>query len=87
MPVVHRAGPYTFFFYSNEGNPLEPPHIHVRGNGGEAKMFLEPPAVVKSDGLSAKQLHELLDIVEQYLDKFLGAYNEYFTQTHEGLVR
>jgi hypothetical protein len=28
MPVVLRIGPYTFFFYAEEGD--EPPHIHIR---------------------------------------------------------
>jgi len=29
MPVVLRQQGYTFFFYANEGNPLEAAHIHV----------------------------------------------------------
>ncbi len=33
MPVVFRSGDLTFFFYSNEGNPREPVHIHVRKAG------------------------------------------------------
>jgi len=38
MPVVLRYQGYKFFFYSNEGNPLEPAHIHVRLAGKEAKF-------------------------------------------------
>ena len=34
MPVVLRSGRYAFFF-SNEGR--EPPHIHVKASGDEAK--------------------------------------------------
>lgn len=35
----------SFFFYSNEGQ--EPPHIHVKAGGDEAKFWLDPitPAV------------------------------------------
>ncbi len=29
MPVVFRYKGIRFFFYSNEGNPLEPRHIHA----------------------------------------------------------
>ena len=29
MPTLLRIGPYRIFFYSNEGNPLEPPHVHA----------------------------------------------------------
>ena len=38
MPVVFRYKAYWFFFYSNEGNPRESMHIHVRGPDGGA-MF------------------------------------------------
>ena len=30
MPRVFELDGYKFFFFSNEGNPLEPCHIHVR---------------------------------------------------------
>ena len=31
---------FRFFFYSNEGDPREPVHVHARGDGGEAKFWL-----------------------------------------------
>jgi hypothetical protein len=40
MPTVLRIGRYRFFFFSNESN--EPPHIHVKASGDEAKFWLEP---------------------------------------------
>jgi hypothetical protein len=42
MPAVFRYKGFRFFFYSNEGNPREPAHVHVRGEGGEAKFWLSP---------------------------------------------
>lgn len=42
MPVVFRVGGARFFFYSNEGSPREPPHIHVEDAGSEAKAWLRP---------------------------------------------
>ena len=39
MPVVLRRGRYAFFFFSNEGR--EPPHIHVKASGDEAK-YMKP---------------------------------------------
>ena len=38
MPVVFRYKGYRFFFYSNEGNPREPLHIHVRKGEAVAKL-------------------------------------------------
>lgn len=29
MPVILRVNGFRFFFYSNEGNPLEPAHIQT----------------------------------------------------------
>ena len=40
MPVVFRYKGFRFFFYSNQGQPREPAHVHVRGDGGEAKFWL-----------------------------------------------
>jgi len=42
MPVVLRYKAYRFFFYSNEGNPRESMHVHVRSPDGEAKFCLTP---------------------------------------------
>ncbi|MFH1320627.1 MAG: DUF4160 domain-containing protein [Bacteroidota bacterium] len=40
MPTVLEIDGYKFYFYSKEGN--EPPHIHVRKSGNEAKFWLTP---------------------------------------------
>ncbi len=40
MPVILRLNGYRFFFYSNEGDHLEPAHIHVSKAGDEAKTGL-----------------------------------------------
>lgn len=37
MPVIMRVDGYRLLFYSNEGNPREPLHIHVLKAGAEAK--------------------------------------------------
>ena len=29
MPQIFRIGQYSFFFWSNEGDPLEPVHVHI----------------------------------------------------------
>ena len=43
MPVILRIDGFRFFFYSNEGNPLEPAHIHVMKSGSEAKFWQRKP--------------------------------------------
>jgi hypothetical protein len=40
MQVVFRYRGFKFFFYSNEGTPLEPTHIHVERDDLEAKFWM-----------------------------------------------
>ncbi|MBO1110252.1 DUF4160 domain-containing protein, partial [Plesiomonas shigelloides] len=57
MPVILRINGYRFFFYSNEGVPLEPAHVYVSKAGNEAKSWLEPETVLsRNDGFGAREL-------------------------------
>lgn len=29
MPQIFKIGPYLVYFWANEGNPLEPIHVHI----------------------------------------------------------
>lgn len=42
MPEVFRWRGFRFFFYSNEGSPREPCHVHVEHADGEAKVRHDP---------------------------------------------
>jgi Domain of unknown function (DUF4160) len=79
MPVVFRARGYRFFFYSNEGNPREPPHVHVGSGGAEAKFWLRPQIrVVYNDGFDGRTLRELLHLVEVNRDRIERAWRGFF---------
>lgn len=79
MPVVFRWKAYKFFFFSNEGNPLEPPHIHVRCGDARAKFWLIPEAALaESYALSAPELNKLISVVVENRDLFLESWHEYF---------
>ena len=79
MPVVFRYRGYRFFFHSNEGDPREPLHIHVRKGEVVAKLWLEPePAVAESYGLSAHELHELLEVAVEHIDEIRRYWHEHF---------
>lgn len=80
MPVILRVNGFRFFFYSNEGNPLEPVHIHVMKAGNEAKFWLVPCiTLVSNDGFDARVLRELAGVVEDNQTLFLEAWNDYFS--------
>ncbi|WP_426506213.1 DUF4160 domain-containing protein [Serratia proteamaculans] len=80
MPVIFRYKGYKFFFYSNEGEPLEPAHIHVRDAVAEAKFWLTPEVkLARNDGFNTRVLKELTGTVEVHKRLFLEAWNEYFS--------
>jgi hypothetical protein len=79
MPVVFHKSGFRFFFYSNEGNPREPIHIHVEKDGLEAKFWLKPEVrLAYNDGYNARTLRELLEIIEESQDRIERAWNEFF---------
>lgn len=79
MPVVFRVGGFRFFFYSNEGDPREPVHIHVMRDGDEAKFWLYPvPFLAYNRGFNARVLAELLTTVEDRRDEIEEAWHDHF---------
>jgi Domain of unknown function (DUF4160) len=79
MPVIFRYKGFRFFFYSNEGNPREPKHIHVQGQGCEAKFWIEPEvSLASSDGFDAKTLRVLQEEVSMNAKLIEEKWNEYF---------
>ena len=80
MPVVFRERGFRFFFYSNEGSPIEPVHSHVEKDDVEAKFWLNPGVrVAYNDGYDACTLRELLGIVEANRDRIERAWDEFFS--------
>ena len=79
MPTVFRAGGFRFFFYSNEGDPREPTHIHAERGGMEAKFWINPHVrVAYNDGFNARTLRELAGLVEANRRRIEEAWNEFF---------
>jgi hypothetical protein len=79
MPVIFRHKGYRFFFFSNEGIPLEPCHIHVRKGGVVAKFWVVPEVrLAEAYGMSSAELRGLLDVVKQNQELIKRKWNEYF---------
>lgn len=79
MPKVFEKNGYKFFFFSNEGDPLEPIHIHIRKDGNLAKFWIEPEVSLgKNHGFSAKELNWIFEMVESNKYKIEEKWNEYF---------
>ncbi|MCR4377280.1 MAG: DUF4160 domain-containing protein [Rhodospirillales bacterium] len=79
MPTVLRQNGFRFFFYSDEGDPREPPHIHARRGRDEAKFWLCPGVFLAyNDGFDARTLSQLQKLIEQFRDEFERAWHEHF---------
>lgn len=79
MPIIFRHQSFRFFFYSNEGNPREAMHVHVRNSEGEAKFWLAPEVyLADSDGLNARTLRQLRTLVIENQALIERTWNEYF---------
>ena len=80
MPVVLRYKGFRFFFYSNEGTPREPVHVHVLGAEGEAKLWLRPAvSVAESVGYNAATLRELVQVVNENRALIERTWHAHFT--------
>ncbi len=79
MPTVFNHRGNRFFFYSNEGSPREPLHVHVKKGASTAKIMLEPTVlVIESRGFNARDLRVLVDLAESRIDAIQEAWNDHF---------
>jgi len=79
MPVVFTTNGLRFFFFSNEGSPREPLHVHVRRGGDVAKIWLEPQvALAESYGFKSRELSDIVALVQQHRSEIERAWHEHF---------
>lgn len=79
MPEVFRERGFRFFFYSDEGSPQEPVHVHVAKDNLEAKFWLNPTVRVDDNkGFDARTLRMLLRLIEANRSRIVRKWNEHF---------
>lgn len=79
MPKVFIWKGFQFLFYSEEGDPREPVHIHVRRGRDNAKFWLRPEVTLAYNrGFPSHVLNQLAREVEARRDLIESAWNEYF---------
>ena len=77
VPTLHRERGYVFRFRAIDRGV--PPHIHVRGNRGAAKLWLFPHVrVAQRRRYTAVQINEIVRITERKQDEFLAAWRRFF---------
>ena len=79
MPKIFEWEGFKFFFFSNEGNPLEPCHIHVRKGEKIAKFWILYEIFIDSSwGMSSKELKELEEQIIENRKLIEEKWNEFF---------
>ncbi len=77
MPTILRIKGYRFLFYSNEG--FEPPHIYIIGQNAEAKFWMPNCLLVWNYNFNAKELRDILMILEENENLIMEKWNEFFS--------
>ena len=78
MPKILEWKGYKFFFYSNEGEPREPCHVHVRKGEKTAKFWMEPIELAWSYEMSSRELSTLEKVVVKNAAMIRRRWNEFF---------
>ncbi len=75
-PTVFRADGFRFYFFSREEPRL---HIHIHGESGEAKFWIEPRIeMAQNYGLSEKDLGRIGKLIEEHEDDIRCAWRRHF---------
>ncbi len=79
MPKVFSWNGFRFHFYSDEGNPREPMHIHVERDDADCKFWLYPEIrLAYNHGFNARIVKQLTGVVEAHRTEIERAWNEHF---------
>lgn len=80
MPKIFEWNGYKFFFFSNEGIPREPCHVHIRKGEKSAKFWINPyVSLVYSHDMTSKELLGLEKLIHENIDGFRRKWDEHFS--------
>lgn len=77
MPTIHFQHGFRFGFRAGDGP--EPPRVHVKGNGGAAKVWLLPIGLAETRGYNRRQIAEIKEIVRREQHNFVEAWARFFS--------
>ena len=75
-PTVFKEGGFRFYFFSREEPRM---HVHVQGQNGEAKFWLEPRIeLAQFTGLSQHEIALALKLVTEHENDICSAWHRHF---------
>jgi len=89
MPQVFRIGAYVVYFWSNEGVPLEPVHIHVSEGvpqENSTKIWITKAGKCvqcnNNSRIPLKTLRNIMQIIEARSDDVIDKWQRFFDEIH-----
>ncbi len=87
MPQVFRAGSYWVYFWSNEGEPIEPVHVHVSQGApvpNATKFWITSTGKCllanNTSGINRRVLVNIGRIIEARVEEVLAKWDAHFGQ-------
>lgn len=81
MPKIFEWNGYRFFFFSNDGNPEENCHVHVRKGDAIAKFWILPYVSLDSAwGMNSRELRILEDKIYDNMELIKEKWDEFFSK-------
>ena len=85
MPQLLRIGSYVVYFWSNEGRPLEPIHVHViegRASANATKLWITSAGKVvvcsNESQIPNKLLRRIARLIEANSEEIVAAWVDHF---------
>lgn len=85
MPQIFKIGSYRVYFWTNEGNPLEPVHVHVslgKPSSNSTKIWITKAGNCllcnNNSRIPSKTLKNIMRIIELRNKKIIDAWYSYF---------
>lgn len=85
MPQIFRIGEYIIFFWSNEGNPSEPVHVHVTSgqqSGNATKIWITRAGHCvlcnNNSRIPDRELNNIMKIIEARSFDIVNKWYEFF---------
>jgi hypothetical protein len=72
MPTIIEFRNYRIVIYTNDHMP---PHVHCIGPGISARIEIKTRRVMSNDGIGAKDLRRLADLIEKYETVLMDEWN------------
>lgn len=88
MPQIFKIGAYTIFFWSNEGDPLEPVHVHVaeRASSNATKIWITSTGRCylchNNSRIPDRILRDIMRVIEARSGEVIEKWTTYFGQAN-----